>query len=90
MGVPVEMANETLPSIWRLREMQQFISTMRSEPTHRLSIHDLVEMKNAIPANRWTDLIAEGIAALAHELNTGHASAGPCGMVRRMGPRRPQ
>lgn len=23
-----------------------------------------------IPANRWTDLIAEGIAALAHELNT--------------------
>jgi ATP-dependent DNA helicase RecQ len=27
-------------------------------------------MKNAIPANRWTDLIAEGIATLAHELNT--------------------
>ena len=70
MGIPVEMANETLPSIWRLREMQQFISTMRREPSHLLSIHDLVEMKNAIPANRWTDLIAEGIAALAHELNT--------------------
>jgi ATP-dependent DNA helicase RecQ len=70
LGIPVEMANETLASIWRLREMQQFIATMRREPTHLLSIHDLVEMKNAIPATRWTDLIAEGIAALAHELNT--------------------
>ncbi len=70
LGIPVEMANETLPSIWRLREMQQFVAAMRREPTHLLSIHDLVEMKNAIPANRWTDLIAEGIAALAHELNT--------------------
>lgn len=70
MGIPVELANETLPSIWRLRETQQFIAAMRREPTHLLSIRDLVEMKNAIPANRWTDLIAEGIAALAHELNT--------------------
>jgi len=70
MGIPVELANETLPSIWRLREMQQFVAAMRREPTHLLGIHDLVEMKNAISANRWTDLIAEGIAALAHELNT--------------------
>ncbi len=70
LGIPVEMANETLPSIWRLREMQLFIKAMRREPTHLLDIRDLVEMKNAIPANRWTDLIAEGIATLAHELNT--------------------
>lgn len=70
LGIPVEMANETLPSIWRLREMQLFVNAMRREPTHLLDIRDLVEMKNAIPANRWIDLIAEGIAALAHELNT--------------------
>jgi ATP-dependent DNA helicase RecQ len=70
LGIPVELANETVPSIWRLREMQQFLAAMRHEPTHLLSIHDLVEMKNAIPSNRWTDLIAEGIAALAHEINT--------------------
>ena len=70
LGIPVEMANETLPSIWRLREMQLFVAAIRREPTHLLDIRDLVEMKNAIPSNRWTDLIAEGIAALAHELNT--------------------
>lgn len=70
IGIPVEMANETLPSIWRLREMQQFISAIRREPNHLLDINDLLEMKNALPANRWTDLIAEGIAALLHEINT--------------------
>ncbi|MEO9231099.1 MAG: RecQ family ATP-dependent DNA helicase [Devosia sp.] len=70
MGIPVELANETLPAIWRLREMQQFVAAIRSEPTHLLSIRDLVEMKNSIRSNRWTDLIAEGIATLAHELNT--------------------
>ncbi|WP_374619540.1 RecQ family ATP-dependent DNA helicase [Devosia sp.] len=70
IGVPVELANESLPSIWRLREMQQFIDSIRNEPARLLTIHDLVKFKNAIPSNRWTDLIAEGIAALAHELNT--------------------
>nr|WP_287306793.1 RecQ family ATP-dependent DNA helicase [Mesorhizobium sp.] len=33
LGIPVEMANESLPSIWRLREMQQFIDTLRRDST---------------------------------------------------------
>lgn len=70
LGIPVELANESLPSIWRLREMQQFIDAVRKDPARLLTIRELVDMKNAIPSNRWTDLIAEGIAALAHELNT--------------------
>ncbi len=70
IGIPVELANESLPSIWRLREMQLFIAAIRREPRHLHSIHDLVAMKNAIPSNRWTDLIAEGIAALAHEIGS--------------------
>jgi ATP-dependent DNA helicase RecQ len=49
--------------------MQQFVAAMRREPSHLLSIHDLTEMLNTIPASRWTDLIAEGIASLADELN---------------------
>jgi ATP-dependent DNA helicase RecQ len=70
LGVPVEMANESLPSIWRLREMQQFIDALRRDNTRLLAVRDLVDMLNAIPSNRWTDLIAEGIAALAKELAT--------------------
>jgi ATP-dependent DNA helicase RecQ len=68
LGIPVEMANETLPSIWRLREMQQFIDALRRDNTRLLAVHDLVDLLNAIPSSRWTDLIAEGIAALAKEL----------------------
>ncbi|MER9375429.1 RecQ family ATP-dependent DNA helicase [Mesorhizobium sp. M0491] len=68
LGIPVEMANESLPGIWRLREMQQFIDTLRRENTRLLAVRDLMDMLNAIPSNRWTDLIAEGIAALAKEL----------------------
>ena len=68
LGIPVEMANESLPSIWRLREMQQFIDDLRRDTTRLLAVRDLVDVLNAIPSNRWTDLIAEGIAALAKEL----------------------
>ncbi len=68
LGIPVEMANESLPSIWRLREMQQFIDVLRRDPTRLLSVGELLDALNAIPSNRWTDLIGEGIAALAKEL----------------------
>jgi ATP-dependent DNA helicase RecQ len=68
LGIPVEMANESLPSIWRLREMQQFIDDLRRDTTRLLAVRDLVDVLNATPSNRWTDLIAEGIAALAKEL----------------------
>lgn len=68
LGIPVEMANESLPSIWRLREMQQFIDTLRRDGTRLLGVRDLVDVLNAIQSNRWTDLIAEGIATLAKEL----------------------
>lgn len=68
LGIPVEMANESLPSIWRLREMQRFVDALRHDSTRLLGVRDLVELVNAIPSNRWTDLIAEGIAALAKEL----------------------
>lgn len=68
LGIPVEMANESLPSIWRLREMQQFIDELRRDQACLLGVRDLIDVLNAIPSSRWTDLIAEGIAALAKEL----------------------
>ncbi|MDN2578678.1 RecQ family ATP-dependent DNA helicase [Aquibium sp. ELW1220] len=68
LGIPVEMANESLPSIWRLREMQRFVDALRRDGGRLLGIRDLVDVLNAIPSNRWTELIAEGIAALAKEL----------------------
>jgi len=73
-GIPVEMANESLPSIWRMREMRLFIEGISRDRTHLLNVTDLLEIANALPRNRWSDLVAEGIAALAQEIGTGAAS----------------
>ena len=62
------MANETLPSLWRLREMQGFIRALLADRTRLLTIPDLVAILNAQPQTRWTDLIGEGVGTLAREL----------------------
>jgi ATP-dependent DNA helicase RecQ len=68
LGIPVEQANEALPSLWRLREMQALVRELRRDRTRMLSIADLVDILKSLPQNRWTDLIGEGIGTLAREL----------------------
>ncbi|GGO34481.1 helicase [Gemmobacter aquaticus] len=68
LGLPVEMANEKLPSIWRTREMQRLVADLRKRPTAMLTIQDILGVLNEQRSNRWVDLIAEGIADLAREL----------------------
>ena len=68
LRIPVEMANESLPNVWRLREMQAFIAELRRDPAKLLGIPDLLAALNGFTQNRWTELISEGIAALEREL----------------------
>ena len=68
LGLPAEMANEKLPNVWRLREMQRLVSDLRKRLTAMLTIQDILDVLNQQPVNRWVDLIAEGIAGLAREL----------------------
>ena len=68
LGIPVQMANESLPSIWRLREMQHFISALRRHPAQLPGSADLPGFLKGPARNRWTDLIGEGIAALECEI----------------------
>lgn len=68
LGLPVEMANEKLPSIWRTREMQRLVADLRKRPTAMLTIQDILGVLNEQRSNRWVDLIAEGTADLAREL----------------------
>ena len=68
-GIPVEMANESLPSVWRTREMQGFIGGLRERHGAMVSLSDLTEILNAIPASRWTDRIGEGLGQLAREVD---------------------
>ncbi|WP_171232776.1 RecQ family ATP-dependent DNA helicase [Ruegeria sp. HKCCA4812] len=68
-GIPVEMANENLPSVWRTREMRRFIDGLRERHTALVSLGDLTETLNTIPSSRWTDRIGEGIGQLAREVD---------------------
>jgi ATP-dependent DNA helicase RecQ len=70
LGIPVEMANESLPSIWRLREAQQLVSMCREDERRLLNADDLSEFLGRLPANRWTVLIGKGIEALKRENGT--------------------
>ena len=68
LGLPVDLANESLPSLWRLREMQGFVRALLADRTRLLTIPDLVAILNAQPQSRWIDLIGEGVGTLAREL----------------------
>lgn len=68
-GIPVEMANENLPSLWRTREMQVFIGCLRERHATRVGVGDLTKILNAIPRSRWTDRIGEGLGQLAREVD---------------------
>lgn len=68
-GIPVEMANENLPSLWRTREMQVFIGCLRERHATRVGVGDLTKILNAIPRSRWTDRIDEGLGQLAREVD---------------------
>jgi len=68
LGIPVTMANESLPSLWRLRETQNLIAGLKSSGRQVFTIADLVEALNGLPSNRWTDLLGEGLGTLAAEI----------------------
>ncbi|MBV7410615.1 RecQ family ATP-dependent DNA helicase [Maritimibacter sp. DP1N21-5] len=67
-GIPVDMANETLPSVWRTREMQTFIRGLREGNGRMVGLGDLTDLLNTIPSSRWTDRIGEGLGLLAREI----------------------
>lgn len=71
LDIPVELANEEIPSIWRLREMQSLVTCLHEASDSLLAVQDIIALLNTQPMNRWVEIIAEGIAALARELGKG-------------------
>jgi ATP-dependent DNA helicase RecQ len=69
-GLKVEMANEDLPNIWRLREMQALVAGLRKRQGALLGIDDIIGVLNEQEINKWVELLAEGVAELARELKT--------------------
>lgn len=67
-GLPVDLANEAMPSLWRMREMQGFTRALLADRAQLLTVGNLTDILNAQIQTRWTDLIGEGIGTLAREL----------------------
>ena len=67
-GIPVRLASDSAPTLWRLREMQDFVGRVREHRTELLSLEELVAIHNELPANKWSDLIMQGVLAWNHEL----------------------
>ena len=67
-GIPVELASDHAPTLWRLREMQDFIGQVKRRRTELLSLRELVAMHNKLPANKWSDLVMQGLLDLDGEL----------------------
>lgn len=68
LGLKVEMANEDMPNIWRLRETRVLVSGLRKRQGALLGIDDILAILNEQEGNKWVDLLAEGVAELAREL----------------------
>ncbi|MCU4653455.1 RecQ family ATP-dependent DNA helicase [Roseibacterium sp. SDUM158016] len=69
LGIPVEMANESLPSLWRLREMQALVRDLLADRTRLMTIADLLDTLKRQPTTFWTGVIGEGIGTLAREID---------------------
>ena len=75
LGIPVDVASEQLPGLWRMREMQAFIDALREDQSAVVSVSDLTDILNSIPSSRWTNRIGEGLGLLAREIDDRNLSA---------------
>jgi ATP-dependent DNA helicase RecQ len=69
LGIPVEVANERLPGLWRMRETQMFIEALRSDRNRMVSSAELNEVLSAIRPSRWTKHIGGGLDLLTREID---------------------
>ena len=73
-GIPVQMANEELPSVWHLRETQALLAWLRKRDSRLVRNADLREWLSRQPPGPWIELLREAVEE--HEVETG-AGEGP-------------
>ena len=67
-AVPVQMANEEIPSFWRLRETQRFIEWLRVRESQLVRGAELASWVDDQPPGRWQELLGQAIEE--YELET--------------------
>ncbi len=78
-GVPVQMANEDLPSIWRLRETQALLDWLRTRDSRLIRNADLREWLTAQQHGLWIELLQEAVDA--HEIDAGSADVAVVSLI---------
>ena len=69
-GIPVQMANEDLPSVWHLRETQALLAWLRGRGSASLVRNaDVRDWLNAQPEGPWIELLSEAVDE--HEVERG-------------------
>lgn len=64
LGIPVQLSRETVPPLWRLREVQTFLAFLRAAPGRMLTIKAMQAFVSSETVNRWWNMISDAIAAL--------------------------
>ena len=67
--IPVQMANEEIPSFWRLRETRRFVDWLRAREPRVVDGAALHGWAEACPSGPWYDLLRQAIEE--HTLETG-------------------
>ena len=68
-GIPAQMADERIPSFWRLRETRAFVAWLRTREPRVIEGGALREWADARPSDPWHDLLRQAIDE--HALETG-------------------
>ena len=66
-GIPVQMANEGIPSFWLLRETRGLVDWLRSLPTSFVASAGLRDWVDAQPSGPWSELLREAVGEHAAE-----------------------
>ncbi len=74
-GIPVQMANEDILNVWRLRETGRLVTWLRERDSRLVTSADLDDWTVKQPSNPWTELLREGIAEYTMETGGAETSA---------------
>ena len=67
-GIPVQVASDDPPNVWRLRETQSLVDWLKGRPGSAVLAADIAGWIGRQPTGHWWSLLREGIDELVHEL----------------------
>ena len=72
-GIPVQMANEDLPSVWHLRETQALVDWLRRRDAGLVANTDVSAWLSEQGGSPWIELLSEAVEE--HEVEAGQSPA---------------